>query len=165
MTMSKMKLKLISTGIFVGCALGLVTLRVALATPPSNPGFTATTIVGPGLLGEVDTRSEIDGHEVELKTRGYSDVWVTAITIAPGKHGGWHSHPGPSIITVKSGEATLYDDCDDFLIPHVYAAGKAFVEDADCVHILRNEGMTDLEVVVIQLVPEDAPRRIDEQAP
>jgi quercetin dioxygenase-like cupin family protein len=164
MTMSKMKLKLISAGVVVGCALGLLALRDALATPPS-PGFTSTTIVGPALLDDVDTKSETDDHEVEIKTKGFSDVYVTGITIPPGGHGGWHSHPGPSIIAVKSGEATLYDDCDDFLIPHVYSAGNAFVEDAECVHLLTNEGDTDLEVIVIQIVPEGAPRRINEPAP
>jgi quercetin dioxygenase-like cupin family protein len=163
--MRKSKLKLVAAGAFLGCAIGLLALRDASATPPSNPGFTAVNLVGPALMGEVDTKSETDDHEVELKTRGLTEVFVTAITIAPGAHGGWHSHPGPSIITVRSGEATIYDDCDDFLVPHVFPAGTAFVEDADCVHILQNDGKVNLEVVVVQLVPKGAPRRIDEPAP
>jgi hypothetical protein len=39
------------------------------------------------------------------------------------------------------------------------------VEDARRVHILVNEGDVDLEVVVMQIVPFGAPRRIDEPAP
>jgi hypothetical protein len=39
------------------------------------------------------------------------------------------------------------------------------VEDAGCVHLLANEGSADLEVVVVQIVPLGAPRRIDEPAP
>ena len=71
---------------------------------------------------------------------------------------------GPSIIAVKSGEATLYDDCFDFQ-PLVFTAGAAFVEDAECVHLVANEGSATLEIVVIQIVPAGAPRRIDEPTP
>jgi hypothetical protein len=39
------------------------------------------------------------------------------------------------------------------------------VEDAGCVHLLANEGDEDLVVVVVQIVPLGAPRRIDEAAP
>jgi hypothetical protein len=39
------------------------------------------------------------------------------------------------------------------------------VEDAGCVHLLANEGDVDLEVIVVQIVPQGAPRRIDEPAP
>ena len=97
-------------------------------------------------------------------TRGFSDVYITHLKIAPGGHGGWHSHPGPSFITVRAGTATFYDECDDFM-RHQYPAGTGFVEDADCVHLLGNEGNVDLEVVVVQIVPRGAPRRIDEQDP
>jgi quercetin dioxygenase-like cupin family protein len=162
--MRNMKLKLTFAGAFVGCALGLFALRGASATPPS-PGFTSATLAGPALLDDVHTKSSTKGHQAEIKTKGLSDVYVTGITIPPGGHGGWHSHPGPSIITVRSGEATLYDDCDDLLVPHVYPAGTAFVEDAECVHLLTNEGDTNLEVVVVQLVPTGTPRRIDQPAP
>jgi hypothetical protein len=33
------------------------------------------------------------------------------------------------------------------------------------VHLLANGGDVDLEVVVVQIVPRGAPRRIDEPAP
>jgi quercetin dioxygenase-like cupin family protein len=116
------------------------------------------------MLDEIDTKAETDAWEVELKTRGFSDVFVSDLKLAPGAHGGWHSHPGPSIIAVKSGTATFYDECNDF-IPQSYPAGTGFVEDAGCVHLLVNEGDVDLEVIVLQLVPLGAPRRIDEPAP
>ena len=146
----------------VTCALGLIALRLAWATPPV--GFTAANIVGPSMLDEIDTQSETDDR-IHIKSKGPTDVYVTEITIAPGGHGGWHSHPGPSIITVKSGEATFYDDCDDPIVRRVYPSGSGFVEDAGCVHLLANEGEVDLKVVVVQIVPLGAPRRIDELSP
>ncbi|HJZ93472.1 MAG TPA: cupin domain-containing protein, partial [Gemmataceae bacterium] len=115
-------------------------------------------------LDEFDTKVETEDWGAKLKTKGSSDVYVTHLQIVPGGHGGWHSHPGPSIITVKAGTATFYDECDDFT-PHVFAAGTGFVEDAGCVHILVNEGDVDLEVIVVQIVPQGAPRRIDEADP
>jgi quercetin dioxygenase-like cupin family protein len=150
--------KLMLVGGLVVCALG----AFAWATPPF--GFTATNIVGPTVVGEIDTKAETANWEIELKTRGLSDVYMTEIKIAPGGHGGWHSHPGPSFICVKSGTATFYDDCDDFE-RHQFPAGTGFVEDADCVHLLANEGSQDLVVVVMQIVEFGAPRRIDEAAP
>jgi quercetin dioxygenase-like cupin family protein len=161
--MSKMKWKLVLAAAFVACAFGGVAIGIAWATPPR--GLTATNLVGPVLFDEIDTKAETDDWEIELKTKGFSDVYVTHLKVAPGGHGGWHSHPGPSIIAVRSGTATFYDDCDDAATPHVYPAGTGFVEDAGCVHILVNEEDIDLEVIVLQLVPFGAPRRIDESAP
>jgi quercetin dioxygenase-like cupin family protein len=161
--MCKMKWQLLVAGAVVACAVGGIALRHARATAPSQ-GFTATPIVGPAVLGPIDTRAETDDWELELRTRGLSDVYVTHFKLAPGAHGGWHSHPGPSIIAVRAGTATFYDECDDF-VRHRFPAGTGFVEDAGCVHILVNEGDVDLEVVVTQIVPRGAPRRIDEPAP
>ena len=154
--------KLMVAGAFVACTLGAFATQTARATPPSL--FTATNIAGPVKLDEIHTLIQTPDYGAMIKTRGQSDVYITHITIKPGGHGGWHSHPGPSIITVKSGTASFYDECDDFA-QQVYAAGTGFVEDAGCVHLLANEGDVDLEVVVVQIVPLGAPRRIDEPAP
>jgi quercetin dioxygenase-like cupin family protein len=148
--------------VVVNFAASGIAPRFVGATPPV--GFTAVNIVGPVLLDAIHTKSEIDDH-IQIKSKGLTDVYVTEITIVPGGHGGWHSHPGPSFITVKSGEATFYDDCDDPIVPHLYPAGTGFVEDAGCVHLLGNEGDVDLKVIVVQIVPTGAPRRIDEPAP
>lgn len=144
-------------------AFGGIALRPAGATPPQ--GSTTTPISGPVILDEIGTKSIADGHHVKLSTKGLSDVYVSHIKITSGGNSGWHSHPGPSIISVKAGTLTLYDDCDDFLTPHVYPAGTGLVEDAKCVHMVVNHGNTDLEIVVMQIVPLGAPRRIEEPAP
>jgi quercetin dioxygenase-like cupin family protein len=154
--------KMTLAGACVACAFGLVAWRIAWATP--SEGSTTTILTGPVVLDEIDTKSDTDDHSVKLKTKGLSDVYVSHIRIVPGGHSGWHSHPGPSIISVKAGTLTLYDDCDDFLTPHDYPAGTGLVEDAECVHKVVNEGDTDLEIVVVQIVPLGAPRRMDEPA-
>src|SRR5262249_34890279 len=158
----RMPWKLMVAGAFVACALGAFAITPARATPPQS--FTATNLVGPVALGDFDTVAQDDDWKVRLKARDVSDVYVTHIKIAPGGHGGWHSHPGPSPLTAKSCTATVLDECNDF-IPESFTAGSGFVEDADCVHLLANDGDVDLEVVVIQIVPRGAPRRIDEPSP
>jgi quercetin dioxygenase-like cupin family protein len=158
----RMPWKLMAAAAFVACAFGGVALGIARATAPQ--GFTSTPLVGPVVLDEIHTVHQTPDYGVMIKSRGLSDVYVTHIRIAPGGDGGWHSHPGPSIITVKSGTATFYDECNDF-VPEEYPTGTGFVEDAGCVHLLANEGNVDLEVVVVQIVPRGAPRRIDEPAP
>jgi quercetin dioxygenase-like cupin family protein len=161
--MSRKTLKLTLVAGLVACGLGGFRLGLAWATPPQ--GFTAENIIGPVVLDEADTKVMSEDWGVKFQTKGVSDLYVTRITIVPGGHGGWHSHPGPSIIMVKSGTATFLDDCDNPIAPRVYPAGAAFVEDAECVHIVGNAGDTNLELIVLQIVPKDAPRRIDEQAP
>src|SRR5262249_50293237 len=98
MTMSKKTLKLMVVGAFVACALGAFATQTARATPPQ--GFTATNLVGPVMLDDIHTLIQTPGYGAMIKTRGLSDVYVTHLKIVPGGHGGWHSHPGPSIITV-----------------------------------------------------------------
>ena len=73
--------------------------------------------------------------------------------IAPGGHTGWHTHPGPSLITVKSGRIWAYDGDDPTCTPTVYEAGQGFVDPGGGdVHILRNEGSVEAETIATQLL-------------
>jgi quercetin dioxygenase-like cupin family protein len=115
-------------------------------------------------LEEIKINTQSDINDVKIKTMGLSDVYVVHNTIVPGGHTGWHSHPGPSIISVKSGTATEYNS-DDPNTPHVHTAGTCFVDDGDHAHIVRNEGDTNLELVAFQILPRGATRRIDQPQP
>ena len=153
--------KLVLSAVAVACASGVIALK-AWATPGSGIG---TMIVsGPTPLDAIDVRTESDINEIEIKTKGVSDLWVVHNTIAPGGHTGWHSHPGPSIISVVSGTATEYHS-DDPSTPHVHPAGTSFVDDGLGSHILKNEGTTNLVTVAVQFLPRGATRRIDQPAP
>jgi len=87
-------------------------------------------------------------------------------TIAPDGDTGWHSHPGPSLITVQSGTVTAYDGDDATCRPQVYQAGSGFIEPGDGhVHLLRNEGDIDVVTVAVQIVPADVERRTEAAIP
>jgi quercetin dioxygenase-like cupin family protein len=142
----------------------------ALAT---NPRGVTTVALGVARFDDIDaaTRTDVnpgrrrDVWKARIKTKGASDVHMLQNTIAPGGTFGWHSHPGPSLVIVKSGTATFYESDDPACAPHVVPAGSGFVDDGHDVHVVRNEGSVDLVTVVVSLVPAGFSRRIDEAAP
>jgi quercetin dioxygenase-like cupin family protein len=143
----------------------------ALATPPS-PEVT-TTPIGMGRFTNIDTKVKTDIDpgtatrfwRARIKTRRSTDLYVLENTIPPGKTFGWHSHPGPSLVIVKSGTATFYLAADPKCRPHVVPAGAGFVDQGHDVHVVRNEGRVDLVTVVVSLVPAGFARRIDRSSP
>ena len=161
--MRNRKLKLISAGIFVSCALGLVTLKLAWATPQQG-AITTVLTDGPISLGEINVHFIGDpAHKLKIQTMGVSDIYVVRHVIAPGGDTGWYSTPGPSIISVVAGEVTAY--AADNPQGVVFTAGTAFTAPCDQTHIFRNEGTVNLELIAFQINPEGAPRQIDEDAP
>ena len=160
MVVSKMRSRVLA-GALAACILGVVSVKLAWAT--ASLGVTTTIVSGPVKLGDIELKSQSATHDVKIKTKGDSDVYIVHNRIAPGGHTGWHSHPGVSFITVKAGQATEYHGDDP--IPSIYAAGTGFTEEAGGKHIIQNNGDTDLELVAFQIIPAGAPRRIDEPAP
>lgn len=152
--------KLLLVGVFVACAFGGVALQLAWATP--GMGITTTIVSGPVVLLDSKVNSESEINKVEIENEGFSDVWVVHNRIAPGGHTGWHSHPGPSIISVKAGRVTE-EHADGST--HLHDAGTSFLEPANTVHRMVNRETTELELVAVQILPMGAPRRIDAPAP
>lgn len=155
-------LKLMVAGAFVAFAFGGIAIGIAWATAGS--GVTTTILSGPVEFDGLKVKSESDINEVEIEMKGLSDVYIVHNVIVPGGHTGWHSHPGISFVTVRAGTATEYSG-DDPTTPNIYLAGSGLVEGAGHVHIIRNEGTTNLELVAFQIVPKGAPRRIDAPQP
>jgi quercetin dioxygenase-like cupin family protein len=153
------------TWIFVIAALGVVSYgaNAVLATPPS--GLTVVQLAPVGHFDEIRSKTKKGEWKAAIKTKGASDLHVVEVTIAPGGTIGWHSHPGPSMVIVKSGTATFYQGDDPTCTPHALVAGSSLFEPADVVHIVRNEGTEPLVNVVMQLLPAGAPRLISEPSP
>jgi quercetin dioxygenase-like cupin family protein len=149
-------------------ALAAFTALSARATPPCALG-SQTLSVGHFPSGSLNLMcNEFDQYGWFLKTniKGDSDVYVVRNTWPVGAHSGWHTHPGPSLITVLSGELTVYDTDDPTCTPIVYHAGESFT-DIGCgdVHLVRNEGTVCAVNMVVQIVPAGLPRRIDADQP
>src|SRR5258708_4365627 len=129
----------------------------AHATPAS--GFSAAQ-QWKGVFAALDIDADKTGKwDLKLNTKDDSDVYVTRNAIAAGGQSGWHTHPGPSLITVTVGEITAYDGL--VCAPTHYVAGETFVDPGGGhVHLLRNESSAAAETVAIQFIPAGATRRI-----
>jgi quercetin dioxygenase-like cupin family protein len=160
-----------ATAALVALVAAALVVVPARATPPSHDVITNT--IGFGHFTEIDTnvKTDIDPGiatkfwRARIKTKRSSDLYVLENTIPPGQTFGWHSHPGPSLVIVKSGTATFYLAADPTCRPHVVPAGSGFVDQGHDVHVVRNEGSVDLVTVVVSLVPAGFARRIDEPSP
>jgi hypothetical protein len=106
---------LIAPALVVGAAL---TAAPALATP--NCGVTTSNLLYPGQpvdtahaahfpdgLLDLMCNSNLPAWRLMTKVKGDSDVYVIQNTWPPGAHTGWHTHPGPSLVTVTSGTLTV----------------------------------------------------------
>jgi len=147
-------------------ALALVVGAPALATPPCGV-VSETLSVGHYPSGSLylackDPLGPDFPWRLKTKVKGDSDVYVTRHTFQPGQHTGWHTHPGPSLITVISGALAVYDGDDPTCTPTIYQAGESFT-DIGCgdVHLVRNDGNVEAIDIAVQIVPAGAPRRID----
>lgn len=135
---------------------------IAFATAPA--GVTTTTFAI-GQLDEIHAKTTSSDWQARIDTKGASDVYVLENRIVPGGSFGWHSHPGPSLVVVKSGTLTLYRGDDTTCTPEVVPAGSGFVDDGGDIHLVRNEGSVDTVVYVTSIVPRGVARRIDEPSP
>jgi quercetin dioxygenase-like cupin family protein len=133
-------------------AASLALTGVAIATAPT--GSVVSRVYGAGTTNDT----------YELKARPDKNTVVASFTFGPNSSSGWHTHPGRTLVTVKSGTFTVYhaEDCE----PLVYGPGEAFVELPTTVHVGRNETSEPVELgVVFFKVPIDGSPRIDQPQP
>ena len=156
-----MRKLLLVTAILTGFAV-LAIATTALAT--SGTGVTSIP-VAQGNSDNIDVKVKTGDWKLMINAKGSSTLAVSENRVAPGGHFGWHSHPGPSLVIVKSGTSTFYRGDDPTCTPEVHPAGTAYVDPGGVVHIARNEGSVDLVVIVTRLTPEGAAPRIDEADP
>jgi quercetin dioxygenase-like cupin family protein len=137
---------------------------------PTEPSFTTAvgfvgTPIGRGNVGTFNIQSKADRYDVRLKSNDNTDIAVTNIAVAPGGHSGWHYHPGPVLVIVKTGAITFYHGNDRTCSGARYPAGTAFIEEGGEVGIARNEEAGETTVVATFFVPAGGPTRIDAPAP
>ncbi len=152
------------------------TPRVAAssALPSASVGAVATsangvtsTVFAVGQFHPIDAQSVAysSSWQALINTKGESDVWILENRIAPGGTFGWHSHPGPSLVVVKTGALTLYRADDPKCVGQVVEAGSGFVDAGGDIHVVRNEGSLETIVYVMSLVPRGTARKIDQPKP
>lgn len=131
----------------------------AMATPSS--GF-STEQLAKGVYDPMHLTADKSGKwDLMLRTKDSSDVYVVRNTITPGGESGWHTHPGPSLITATQGEITIYEN-DGLCQPRVYGVGDGAIDlGSGHAHNIKNLGSGNAVTVVVQIIAEGASRRVD----
>lgn len=128
-------------------------------------GFTAVQQIK-GMFAPLDIKFERDGFELGLKTNRETDVHIVRNEIMPNGHSGWHTHPGPSLVTVTVGEVMVYDADDLLCAPKRFTTGQGFIDlGGGDIHLIRNESAAPAETVAVQFLPKDATRRVGATRP
>ena len=93
-------------------------------------------------------------HQVHLQTKGPNDILQAKLVFQPGGDTGWHTHPGPVIVVLKSGALT---ETHSNGCVTVHPAGSVFFESAGEVHGAVNQTGQVTEVYVTFISPAGAP--------
>lgn len=93
-------------------------------------------------------------REIHLQAKGPNDVLQADLVFQPGGDTGWHTHPGPVIVVVKTGALTEIhkNGCVS-----VHPAGSVFFESAGEVHRAINQTAGVTEVFATFISPAGAP--------
>ena len=125
-----------------------VTSELAQATGTGTHGISRTE--------EANVRIEDD---IRIKEKGGAQVIVAHITVQPRGHTPWHYHPGPHIVTVKTGTVEVYEtDCTS----KGYPINTGFFDPGETrrphIHTLLNPSYDQVAEVVITDIRTDDPR-------
>jgi len=135
----------------------LVRLGVALPAAALALGLMGLSHLH-GQITPLQIIPQAQGHStdkhVNLRVTGPSDTLQALLVFQPGAQTGWHIHPGPVVVVVKSGSLieTHSDGCTTS-----HPMGSEFFESAGEVHnaVNRTPGVT--EVYATFLSPTGAP--------
>src|SRR3954467_904026 len=96
-----------------------------LATPGTAVG---TVWARAGFADPVDFKLKLRAEGEVIHVPHAADTVMQQIVIPPGGSTGWHSHPGPAIALIKSGELTLYSSDDPTCTGRPFGVGQGFVD-------------------------------------
>ena len=161
-----MKIKqilLVSVGV-----LAVSAIAFAAVLTPSSGILMAPVFVRASFVDPTDVRFKVKGqHQEVINVKDARETVMQQIVIGPGGNTGWHSHPGPVVVLIKSGQMSFYDSDDPTCTVRTYSAGQAFIDSGQGhVHIARNEGSANLELWATYFdVPPGGAFRIDAPNP
>ena len=102
-----------------------------------------------------------DAAIVSTLPRDASNVIVAKVTWQPEGTSGWHTHPGPVIVSVVEGELEVVNERD--CVVRKYGVGQAFLDPGQGnVHIASNSSTTDMAVAYATFlgVPDGEPASV-----
>ncbi len=137
--------------VFVG-VVAVSAVAVAAVLTPGSGVLSAPVFVRASFADPTDVQFKVRKELTNIRVRGVfsediidvtnaRETVMQQIVIAPGGHTGWHSHPGPVVVLIKSGQMSFYEeDCT----LRTYSAGQSFIDKGQGhVHIARNESQSE----------------------
>jgi len=154
---------LVLSVVYFDISVGGAVRNDALAPACAVGAGLPTVATGSGVTAAIISRANF-AAAASITGADERDVVVQLVTIAPGGHTGWHSHPGATVILVQSGTFTFYSATN--CVAQNYAAGQGVVEAGGGVQLARNEGAVPQVLYVVYFdVPIGGAFRIDQPEP
>ena len=137
------------------------TVALAAHVPQVDPATVPT-----GFLAAHNSIGDIPVSSIAraVKPDG-ADVFVQHVRLGANAPTGWHTHPGPAIVTVVSGALTYEDAFANECRRATYAAGEGFV-DRGFGHVHRAlAGPSGADFYVVYFLPPGTPTHVIPTSP
>lgn len=162
----------------LGCRGGDDAAGLQSKAPPTAPSM-VEAVAAPASISTLLARSTFsDPHDqsvdikrisgdwhMQIKAKPAFDIAVQTILFPPGSASGWHTHPGPVFIQVKSGTMTFYQSDDPTCSPQVLTQGQGFLDFGEHAHIAVNRSDAPAENVVTYFAPPGVPLKVPAPQP
>jgi len=142
-------------------ALAVVGVAVASHVTPVDPATVPTGfLVAHNSIGDIPVSAL-----VRAVTPDGADVFIQHVRLGANGATGWHTHPGPAIVTVVQGAVTYEDAAANSCHDATYAAGQGFV-DRGFGHVHRAiAGADGVDFYVVYILPPGSPTHVIPTSP
>ena len=108
--------------------VGMAVLTGGIMATPGTGALSAAVVARSSFQAPVDITFRLaDGSQEAIHVPSARETVMEQVILGPGESTGWHSHPGPAVMLVKSGELTVYMG-EGGCSRRQYSAGQAFVD-------------------------------------
>ena len=146
-----MRRSLLWFALLLGIVASLAGAGAVFAT--DSPDGLTPVLLARGTLAE---KVKVNVGDIKIQTKDAVDVATLQVTFSKGGgSAGWHIHPGPVFVVVKSGEISVWtEDCQKT----VYGVGETFFEmgPEESMLVKNEDPDTDAVVVGTFIVPVGA---------
>lgn len=144
-------------------------VTVVVRATPSSGILSGTVVARASFQDSVDIKIKVnDGRQDVFHVPNAAETVVQQIIFGPGGQGGWHTHPGPAVILVKSGVLTVFSGEGTVCTSRSYSAGQALVDSGQG-HVHRPVNLSTTENVEVWVtyfnVPPGGAFRVDAANP
>jgi quercetin dioxygenase-like cupin family protein len=142
-------------------ALAVVGVAVASHVTPVDPATVPTGfLVAHNSIGDVPVSAL-----VRAVTPDGADVFIQHVRLGANGATGWHTHPGPAIVTVVQGAVTYEEAAANSCQDATYTAGQGFV-DRGFGHVHRAiAGADGVDFYVVYILPPGSPTHVIPASP